>query len=81
MKSTFLAHAVPSEALLKALEWVQTHGTITEPLLRRAVRDAAILSYLRVNPGRYAEAAGRYGVTENAAREVESLAKKLERPM
>jgi hypothetical protein len=81
MKSVALAQAVPVSSLESALEYVRDHGALTLPLLRRAVRDAAILSDLSVYPGQYVEIGMRWGVSDDTVRVIEETAKKYSRTM
>lgn len=80
MKSLNLATSLPHEAITAALEWVRSHGALTEPLLRRAMRDSAIIVGLR--SGLDYEAVGaRFGVSVDTVRDVEEAYRKIQRTM
>ena len=63
---------MPPETLVAALEWVRLHGALTEPTLRRAVRDRAILDALARDlvPGRTYRVARKLGLSEATVRKV-----------
>lgn len=81
MKSVELARELGTDVLLKVEEFAAQRGPLTLSLLRRAVRDSAILEDLVRRPGQYAPVGQRWGLSESHVREIEATAKRLDREM
>jgi len=81
MRSVEIAHEMPRDLLARLEAHVAQHGPLTHAVLRRAVRDSAILADLERRPGQYEAVGARWGVSEDTVRAVEDAAKKLSRTM
>lgn len=81
MKSVVLARDLDPQALEKIRAFSEEYGALTPSLLRRAVRDAAILGDLSRRPGQYAAIGATWGVSEDTVRDVEDFSKRISRTM
>jgi len=81
VKSVELASSLGADALARVEAFAAQHGAVTLALLRRAVRDSAILADLKARPGQYEAIGARWGVTGRTVRDIEDFAKALARTM